>query len=115
MKSEVSSPFIFSTPFRGPHNIQDHFSYTGLGILKVIAGAMGQAGSNNILAGGHPLLSSEEASDPIEDHVGGPDRVHDRLGGKDVPVGRLRVEVVGHLDLWHGHMIRVLTIRCLTI
>ena len=41
----------------GPHNIQDHFSYTGLGILKVIAGAMGQAGSNNILAGGHPLLS----------------------------------------------------------
>ncbi|MGH7413900.1 MAG: hypothetical protein ACREKJ_06840, partial [Candidatus Rokuibacteriota bacterium] len=41
----------------GPHNIQDHFSYTGLGILKVVAGAMGQAGSNNILAGGHPLLS----------------------------------------------------------
>jgi hypothetical protein len=41
----------------GPHNIQDHFSYTGLGILKVIAGAMGQAGSNNILAGGHPVLS----------------------------------------------------------
>lgn len=40
----------------GPHNIQDHFSYTGLGILKVVAGAMGQAGSNNILAGGHPLL-----------------------------------------------------------
>jgi hypothetical protein len=41
----------------GPHNLQDHFSYTGLGILKVVAGAMGQAGSNNILAGGHPLLS----------------------------------------------------------
>jgi hypothetical protein len=41
----------------GPHNIQDHFSYTGLGILKVIAGAIGQAGSNNILAGGHPVLS----------------------------------------------------------
>ena len=41
----------------GPHNIQDHYSYTGLGILKVVAGAMGQAGSNNILAGGHPLLA----------------------------------------------------------
>jgi hypothetical protein len=40
----------------GPHNIQDHYSYTGLGILKVVAGAMVQAGSNNILAGGHPLL-----------------------------------------------------------
>jgi hypothetical protein len=41
----------------GPHNIQDHYSYTGLGILKVIAGAMGQAGSNNLLGAGTPLLS----------------------------------------------------------
>ena len=41
----------------GPHNIQDHYSNTGLGILKIIAGAMGQAGSNNLLAFGHPLLS----------------------------------------------------------
>jgi len=41
----------------GPHNIQDHYSYTGLGILKIIAGAMGQAGSNNLLAFGYPLLS----------------------------------------------------------
>jgi hypothetical protein len=52
---EVST--ITAIACEGPHNIQDHFSYTGLGILKVIAGAMGQAGSNNILAGGHPLLS----------------------------------------------------------
>jgi hypothetical protein len=41
----------------GPHNIQDHFSNTGLGILQTIAGAMGQAGSNNLLGGGWPLLS----------------------------------------------------------
>jgi hypothetical protein len=41
----------------GPHNIQDHYSYTGLGVLKIIAGAMGQAGSNNLLAFGYPLLS----------------------------------------------------------
>ena len=41
----------------GPHNIQDHYSYTGLGVLKIVAGAMGQAGSNNLLAFGHPLLS----------------------------------------------------------
>src|SRR5207302_388355 len=40
-----------------PHNIQALYSYTGLGILKIIAGAMGQAGSNNLLAAGHPLLS----------------------------------------------------------
>ena len=38
----------------GPHNIQDHYSYTGLGVLKIIAGAMGQAGSNNLLSGGAP-------------------------------------------------------------
>src|SRR5437867_5137387 len=41
----------------GPHNIQDHHSATGLGILQVIAGSMGQAGSNNILGAGFPLLS----------------------------------------------------------
>ncbi|MBI2161811.1 MAG: hypothetical protein HYU25_15795 [Candidatus Rokubacteria bacterium] len=41
----------------GPHNIQDHVSHSGLGILRIIAGAMGQAGSNNILAKGWPLLS----------------------------------------------------------
>lgn len=41
----------------GPHNIQDHYSNTGLGILLVIAGAMGQAGSNNIMRHGSPLLT----------------------------------------------------------
>jgi hypothetical protein len=41
----------------GPHNIQDHYSNTGLGILRTIAGAMGQAGSNNLLGWGWPLLS----------------------------------------------------------
>jgi hypothetical protein len=41
----------------GPHNIQDHYSNTGLGVLRVIAGAMGQAGSNNLLGRGWPLLS----------------------------------------------------------
>ncbi|MBI2203049.1 MAG: hypothetical protein HYU41_04230 [Candidatus Rokubacteria bacterium] len=40
-----------------PHNIQDHYSATGLGILMTIAGSMGQAGSNNILGAGYPLLS----------------------------------------------------------
>ncbi len=41
----------------GPHNIQDHFSNTGLGVLLTVAGAMGQAGSNNLLGWGWPLLS----------------------------------------------------------
>jgi hypothetical protein len=41
----------------GPHNIQDHFSSTGLGVLLTVAGAMGQAGSNNLLGRGWPLLS----------------------------------------------------------
>ena len=41
----------------GPHNIQDHFSNTGLGVLLTVAGAMGQAGSNNLLGRGWPLLS----------------------------------------------------------
>ncbi|HXH82644.1 MAG TPA: hypothetical protein VNN07_06915, partial [Candidatus Tectomicrobia bacterium] len=41
----------------GPHNIQDHYSSTGLGVLRTVAGAMGQAGSNNLLGAGWPLLS----------------------------------------------------------
>jgi len=41
----------------GPHNIQDHYSNTGVGILRTVAGAMGQAGSNNLLGAGWPLLS----------------------------------------------------------
>jgi hypothetical protein len=40
-----------------PHNIQEHYSNTGEGILKTVAGAMGQAGSNNILGLGYPMLS----------------------------------------------------------
>ena len=41
----------------GPHNIQDHGSNTALGTMRTIAGAMGQAGSNNILARGSPVLA----------------------------------------------------------
>ena len=41
----------------GPHNIQDHYSNTALGVLLTVAGAMGQAGSNNLLGRGWPLLS----------------------------------------------------------
>jgi hypothetical protein len=41
----------------GPHNIQDHYSNTGVGVLRTVAGAMGQAGSNNLLGWGYPLLS----------------------------------------------------------
>ena len=40
----------------GPHNIQEHYSNSGEGILLTVAGAMGQAGSNNILRHGHPVL-----------------------------------------------------------
>ena len=45
----------------GPHNIQDHYSISGLGVLTTVAGAMGQAGSNNILDRGWPVPSSRSA------------------------------------------------------
>lgn len=53
----------------GPHNIQEHVSNTGEGILQTIAGAMGQAGSNNILRHGWPLLAlgPEHAATIAED------------------------------------------------
>ena len=41
----------------GPHNINDHGSNTGIGILTTIAGVMGQPGSNNAyVKGPHFLL-----------------------------------------------------------
>lgn len=42
----------------GPHNIQDHFSIGGLGVLTTVAGALGQAGSNNIMSSsGFPVVA----------------------------------------------------------
>src|SRR5215468_5066957 len=48
---------VTAFPCEGPHNIQDHYSNTGIGLLHTIAGAMAQAGSNNLLDRGWPLLS----------------------------------------------------------
>jgi hypothetical protein len=55
LPADVSAVTAFGC--EGPHNIQDHFSNTGLGVLRTVAGAMGQAGSNNLLGRGWPLLS----------------------------------------------------------
>ena len=52
---DTSTVTVFGA--EGPHNIQDHFSNTALGVLRTVAGAMGQAGSNNLLGRGGPLLS----------------------------------------------------------
>jgi hypothetical protein len=65
---------VTAVPCEGPHNIQDHFSSTGLGILRTIAGAMGQAGSNNLLDRGWPVLSlgPEHAATIARDGYGKP-------------------------------------------
>ena len=41
----------------GPHNIRDGDSNDALGLLQTIAGSMSQAGSNNLLHRGEPLLA----------------------------------------------------------
>lgn len=55
LPAETSTVTVFGA--EGPHNIQDHYSNTALGVLRTVAGAMGQAGSNNLLGRGWPLLS----------------------------------------------------------
>jgi hypothetical protein len=55
LPADASTVTVFGS--EGPHNIQDHFSNTALGVLRTVAGAMGQAGSNNLLGRGWPLLS----------------------------------------------------------
>jgi hypothetical protein len=52
---DISTVTVFGC--EGPHNIQDHYSNTARGVLLTVAGAMGQAGSNNLLGRGWPLLS----------------------------------------------------------
>ena len=42
----------------GPHNIQDHYSISGHGVLTTMAGALSQAGSNNMLSNsGFPVIA----------------------------------------------------------
>jgi hypothetical protein len=55
LPADTSTVSVFGC--EGPHNIQDHFSNTALGVLRTVAGAMGQAGSNDLLGRGWPLLS----------------------------------------------------------
>jgi hypothetical protein len=55
LPGDVSTVTVFGC--EAPHNIQDHYSNTARGILLTIAGSMGQAGSNNILGAGWPVLS----------------------------------------------------------
>ncbi|HEU4371777.1 MAG TPA: hypothetical protein VFV05_26435 [Methylomirabilota bacterium] len=55
LPSDTSTVTAFGC--EAPHNIQDHYSSTGLGVLLTVAGAMGQAGSNNLLGRGWPVLS----------------------------------------------------------
>jgi hypothetical protein len=55
LPADTSTVTVFGC--EGPHNIQDHYSNTALGVLRTVAGAMGQAGSNNLLGRGWPVLS----------------------------------------------------------
>jgi hypothetical protein len=52
--ADVSTVTTFGA--EGPHNIQDHHSNTARGVLLTVAGAMGQAGSNNLLGRGWPPM-----------------------------------------------------------
>lgn len=54
LRADQSAVTVFAC--EGPHNIQDHGSNTADGILRTVAGAMGQAGSNNLLSRGEPIL-----------------------------------------------------------
>lgn len=92
----------------GPHNIQDHGSNTGLGVLQTIAGAMGQAGSNNILGRGEPILalgpehaatiaadgfSRQDVQQYVFEHARFP---ADRLSAEFVGMVRERIEADGN-------------------
>jgi hypothetical protein len=89
---EASTVTVFGC--EGPHNIQDHYSNTGVGILHTVAGAMGQAGSNNLLAGGWPLLSlgPEHAATIARDGYSKQDVKRFLFEAARYPLGRLGEE-----------------------
>jgi len=88
----------------GPHNIQDHFSTTGLGVLSTIAGALGQAGSNNLLGGGWPLLSlgPEHAATIAADGYSKRAVKEFLFERARFPLGRLGTEYRAHLAARHN-------------
>jgi hypothetical protein len=45
---EVGDSVVTALPTEAPHNINDHGSTTGLGILQTVAGTMSETGNNNI-------------------------------------------------------------------
>ena len=45
---DASTSVVTTMPAEPPHNINDHGSNTGKGILTMIAGTMSQAGANNV-------------------------------------------------------------------
>ena len=74
----------------GPHNINDHGSTTGLGILKTMGDMMATIGSNNMLGGGEAILAigPEHAATISEDGFT-KDRVKDYIfRNARVPLGR---------------------------
>jgi hypothetical protein len=99
---DVSTVTVIGT--EGPHNIQDHFSNTGLGILCTIAGAMGQAGSNNLLGGGWPLLSlgPEHAATIAADGYAKATVKEFLFEHARFPMGRLGAEYRTYLAARHG-------------
>ena len=88
----------------GPHNIQEHFSNSGEGILLTIAGAMGQAGSNNILRHGSPLLTlgPEHAATIAADGYSKADVKRFIFARARYPISRLSAEYAAELRPLNG-------------
>ncbi|PRZ43595.1 hypothetical protein CLV47_102285 [Antricoccus suffuscus] len=78
----------------GPHNINDHGSNTGIGILQTVAGVMGQPGSNqSYVRGPHfVLFGIEHAATLARDHWN-PDTIREWLfDNARIPAERISEE-----------------------
>ena len=84
----------------GPHNIQDHGSNTGLGIMQTIVGSMGQAGSNNIFSRGDALLAlTPEHAAVIHGDGWTREKMQEYIFERArFPADRLSVELIDHIN-----------------
>ena len=94
-RSDESAVTVFAA--EGPHNIQDHGSNTADGVLRTVAGSMGQAGSNNLFVRGHPLLAfGPEHADTVAGEGWSRERIQEYLfENARYPAEKLSPEFLG--------------------
>lgn len=98
---EVTDSVVTTLAAEAPHNINDHSSTTGKGLLQMIAGTMSQVGSNTVYLGGpcFVVIGPEHAQTMHRDGLN-PKLIQEELFERSrIPASRISPE---NLERWEG-------------